>query len=152
MNIEEILDTLDDLLDKSWSLPLSNGRSIVDDEKIRELLNDIRLNLPAEMKQARQIVADRADIIATANREAEAVIRKAEERARTILAQETIVRQAQQKANEIVAQANQKSRELRAASQEYSDDMLRNAEESITKLLTDVRTTRQMLRNTGKKQ
>ena len=152
MNIEEILDTLDDLLDKSWSLPLSNGRSIVDDEKIRELLNDIRLNLPAEMKQARQIVADRADIIATANREAEAVIRKAEERARAILAQETIVRQAQQKANEIVAQANQKSRELRAASQEYSDDMLRNAEESITKLLTDVRTTRQMLRNTGKKQ
>lgn len=152
MTIEEILDTLDDLLDKSWSLPFSNGRSIVDDEKICELLNDIRLNLPAEMKQARQIVADRADIIATANREAEAVIRKAEERARAILAQETIVKQAQQRANEIIAQANQKSRELRSASQEYSDDMLRQAEESITKLLTDVRTTRQMLRNTGKKQ
>ena len=56
MNIEEILDMLDELLDKSWSLPLSGGRSVVDDEKIRELLDDVRLNLPSEIKQAKAIV------------------------------------------------------------------------------------------------
>ena len=151
MNIEEILDMLDELLDKSWTLPLTNGRTIVDDEKVRDLLNDIRLNLPAEMKQAKAIVADRAEILANARREADSVVRKAEDRARTMIAQETVVKQAQQKANEILAQANQKSKELRTASQEYSDDLLRQAEETMSKLLSDVRTTRQMIRNPGKK-
>ena len=152
MNIEEILDMLDELLDKSWTLPLTNGRTIVDDEKVRDLLNDIRLNLPAEMKQAKQIVADRAEILASARREAESVVRKAEDRARSMIAQETVVKQAQQKANEILAQANQKSKELRTASQEYSDDLLKQSEELMTKLLSDVRTTRQMIRTSGKKQ
>jgi len=151
MNIEEILDMLDDVMDRSWSLPLTNGRTIVDDEKVRDLLNDIRLNLPSEMKQAKAIVADRAEILANARREAESVVRKAEDRARTMIAQETVVKQAQQKANEILAQANQKSKELRTASQEYSDDLLRQTEETLSKLLSDVRATRQMIRNPGKK-
>jgi vacuolar-type H+-ATPase subunit H len=151
MNIEEILDMLDELLDKSWSLPLTNGRTIVDDEKIRDLLDDIRLNLPSEIKQAKAIVADRSDILANAHREADAIVRKAEDRARAILAQDTVVKQAQQKASEILAQANQKSKELRTASQEYSDDMLRQTEETMTKLLTEVRTTRQAIRSSGKK-
>lgn len=151
MNIEEILDMLDDLLDKSWSLPLTNGRTIVDDEKIRELLDDIRMNLPSEIKQAKAIVADRADILSDAHKEAESIIRKAEDRARAILAQDTTVKQAQQKANEILAQANQRSKELRTASQEYSDDILKQTEETMAKLLTEVRGTRQAIRSTGKK-
>lgn len=143
MNIEEILDMLDELLDKSWSLPLSGGRSVVDDEKIRELLDDIRLNLPSEIKQAKAIVADRADILATAKREADAVVRRAEDRARALIAQEEIIKQAQQKAAEILSQAQTKAKELRNASQDFSDDLLRQSEETLTKLLTEVRTTRQ---------
>ncbi|MEG2203825.1 MAG: ATPase [Oscillospiraceae bacterium] len=150
MNIEEILDMLDELLDKSWSLPLSGGRSVVDDEKIRELLDDIRLNLPSEVKQAKAIVADRAEILATAKREADAVVRRAEDRARALIAQEEIVRQAQQKAAEMLSQSQQKSRELRAASQEFSDDLLKQSEETLARLLTEVRSTRQAMRNTRK--
>lgn len=151
MSIEEILDMLDELLDKSWSLPLTNGRSIVDDEKIRELLDDIRMNLPSEIKQAKAIVADRAEILSDARKEADGIIRKAEDRARALLAQDTTVKQAQQKANEILTQANQRSKELRSASQEYSDDILKQTEETMTKLLAEVRTTRQAIRSTGKK-
>lgn len=150
MNIEEILDMLDELLDKSWSLPLSGGRSVVDDEKIRELLDDIRLNLPTEIKQAKAIVADRADIVATAKREADATIRRAEDRARALIAQEEIVRQAQQKASEILTQAQSKAKELRSASQEFSDDILRQSEESLAKLLTEVRSTRQAMRSASR--
>lgn len=146
MNIEEILDMLDELLDKSWSLPLSGGRSVVDDEKIRELLDDIRLNLPTEIKQAKAIVADRADILATAKREADAIVRRAEDRARALIAQEEIVKAAQQKASEILSQAQSKAKELRSASQEFSDDILRQSEESLAKLLTEVRSTRQAMR------
>lgn len=151
MNIEEILDMLDELLDKSWSLPLSGGRSVVDDEKIRELLDDIRLNLPSEIKQAKAIVADRADILATAKREADAVVRRAEDRARALIAQEEIIKQAQQKAAEILSQAQTKAKELRNASQDFSDDLLRQSEETLTKLLTEVRTTRQAMRNSLRK-
>ena len=151
MNIEEILDMLDELLDKSWSLPLSGGRSVVDDEKIRELLDDIRLNLPREIKQAKAIVADRADILATAKREADAVVRRAEDRARALIAQEEIIKQAQQKAAEILSQAQTKAKELRNASQDFSDDLLRQSEETLTKLLTEVRTTRQAMRSSLRK-
>ena len=150
-NIEEILDMLDELLDKSWSLPLSGGRSVVDDEKIRELLDDIRLNLPSEIKQAKAIVADRADILATAKREADAVVRRAEDRARALIAQEEIIKQAQQKAAEILSQAQTKAKELRNASQDFSDDLLRQSEETLTKLLTEVRTTRQAMRSSLRK-
>ena len=151
MNIEEILDMLDELLDKSWSLPLSGGRSVVDDEKIRELLDDLRLNLPSEIKQAKAIVADRADILATAKREADAVVRRAEDRARALIAQEEIIKQAQQKAAEILSQAQTKAKELRNASQDFSDDLLRQSEETLTKLLTEVRTTRQAMRSSLRK-
>lgn len=151
MNIEEILDMLDELLDKSWSLPLSGGRSVVDDEKIRELLDDVRLNLPGEIKQAKSIVSDRADILATAKREAEAIVRRAEDRARALIAQEEIVRQAQHKAGEILTQAQQKSKELRNASQEFSDDMLRQSEETLARLLSEVRSTRQAMRGARQK-
>lgn len=151
MNIEEILDMLDELLDKSWSLPLSGGRSVVDDEKIRELLDDVRLNLPSEIKQAKAIVADRVDILATAKREADAVVRRAEDRARALIAQEEIIKQAQQKAAEILSQAQTKAKELRNASQDFSDDLLRQSEETLTKLLTEVRTTRQAMRNSLRK-
>ena len=146
MNIEEILDMLDELLDKSWSLPLSGGRSVVDDEKIRELLDDIRLNLPTEIKQAKAIVADRADIMANAKREADAIVHRAEDRARALIAQEEIVKAAQQKASEILSQAQSKAKELRSASQEFSDDILRQSEESLAKLLTEIRSTRQAMR------
>ena len=151
MNIEQILDMHDELLDKSWSLPLSGGRSVVDDEKIRELLDDIRLNLPSEIKQAKAIVADRADILATAKREADAVVRRAEDRARALIAQEEIIKQAQQKAAEILSQAQTKAKELRNASQDFSDDLLRQSEETLTKLLTEVRTTRQAMRSSLRK-
>ena len=150
MGIDEILDMIDDLLEKSWNLPLASNRSVVDIDKIQELLGDIRLNLPDEIKKSKNIVADRTEIIASAKREAEVIIRRAEDRARSLIAQEEIVRQAQQKANEIISQAQQKSKELRAASQEFSDDLLRQSEETLTKLLGEVKSTRQAMRSARK--
>ena len=61
MNIDEILDVIDELLDRSWSLPLSGGRCVVDADKVRDLIDDIRLNIPAEIKQAKAITARKQD-------------------------------------------------------------------------------------------
>ena len=70
MNMEELLDQLDELLDKGMRFP--GGRTVVESEKVRALIDDMRLNMPQEVKQARGIVADRADIINNAKRDAEA--------------------------------------------------------------------------------
>lgn len=147
MNIEEILDMLDELLDRAWAVPLTGGRCVVDAEKVRDLIDDVRLNMPAEIKQAKAIVADRAEIVSVAKKEAESIVQKAEDRARALLNQEEILKQATAKANEIVAQAQAKSREMRNASQEFSDNILKQTEEALALSLTEVKTTRQALRN-----
>lgn len=145
MNIEEILDMLEEQLDRSWNLPLSGGRCVVDADKVHKILDDVRLNLPEEIKQAKAIVKDRAEILASAQREAEAIVRKAEDRARMLIAQEEILRQAQSKSAEIITQAQTKSKEIRQASQDFSDDLLKRAEDSLTTSLSEIRQTRQAL-------
>lgn len=144
MNIEELLDQLDELLDGAMKMP--GKRSLVDTDKLRDVIDDIRLNIPQEIKQARGIVADRAEIITTAKREADEKIRAAEERARALVAQEEITKLAQQKANEIIAQAQQKTREMRQAAQEFVEEIMRRADEGLTENLAEVRKTRQSLR------
>lgn len=147
MNIDDILDMIDELLDRAWSLPLSGGRCVVDADKVRDLIDDIRLNIPGEIKQAKAIVSDRTEIIEGAKKEAEAIVRKAEERARVLVAQEEVVKAAQAKATELLTQAQSKSREIRQAAQEFSDNCLMKTEEVLVKSLTEVKATRQAFRN-----
>ena len=147
MTVEEYLDQIDDMIDKAWSMPLSGGKCLVPADELRDLVDDIRAHLPSEVKQARAIVADRRDIVTTAKREAEGIIREAEERKRALVAHEEVVREAQEKVREILAQSQQKAREMRKGAQEYAEELLRRTEESLLRDLNEVRQTRQVLRN-----
>lgn len=151
MNIDEILDLLDELLDKAWSLPLTGGRCVVDADKVRELIDDIRLNLPTEIKQARAIVADRGEIIASARREGDSLVRRAEDRARVLVANEAIAKQAEERAKEILGTAQQNSRQMKQAAQEFADNLLRETEETLLKATQEVKSTRSALRTAGKR-
>ena len=146
MNIEEYLDQLDDMLEQGWSFP--GGRRVIDVEKIRNLVDDIRLQIPAEVKQAKGIVSDRADFITSAKREAEGIIKSAEERARAMVAQEEITKLAQATAHEIIAAAQAKSRDMRKAAQDFVDDLMRRADEELAANLSDLRKTRASLKQT----
>ncbi len=150
MNVEEILDMLDEMIDRAWNLPMTGGRCVLDADKVRDLIDDIRANMPPEISHAKKIVADRGEIIAEAKREAEAIIRRAEERAKSLVAQEEIMRQSQQKAQEMITQAQMKSREMRQVAQEFADKMLKTTEDGLAKSLMEVKSTRQALRNTKK--
>ena len=144
MSIEDLLDEIDELLDRAWGLP--GGKSVVDAEKLRVARDDVRLNLPQELKQARGIVSDKADIISNAKREAESIIRAAEERGRAMVAQEEITRLAQAKATEIINAAQNKSRDMRRAAQDFVDDVMKRADEGLTQNLAELRKTRSSLR------
>ena len=121
-------------------------RALVDVENIRAVIDEIRLNIPQEIKQARGIVADRADIITNAKREADGIIRSAEERAKAMVAQEEITKLAQEKAAEIISTAQTKSRDMRKAAQDFVDDIMKRADEGLTANLAEVRKTRASLR------
>ena len=152
VNIEEILDQLDDMLDAAWSMPLSGGKILVEGERVRDLVDAIRANLPSEVRQAKAIVKDRTDIVDTAKKEAEAIIRKAEERRNQILSQEEIVVQAQEKANEIQAQTQKRARDMRRTAQEFTEDLLRRTEEALSQQVAQVRQARVSLRSGNNKQ
>ena len=70
MTVDELLDQIDDMIDKAWSMPLSGGKCLIEADHLRDIIDDIRGNMPSEIRQARAIVADRTDIVATAKREA----------------------------------------------------------------------------------
>ena len=146
MTVDELLDQIDDMVDKAWGLPLSN-KCAIEADRLRDIIDDIRGNMPSEIRQVKAIVADRADIIATAKKEAEGIVRAAEERARNMIAHEEIVKQAQQKASELLGQTQQKAREMRRGATEFSEDVLRRTEETLAQRLSEVRQARQVLRN-----
>lgn len=146
MTIEEILNSLDEMLDSSWSLPLSGGRCVVDADRVRDMIDDIRINLPAEIKTAQEIVAEHANILDKARKESEAIIRKAEMRARTLTAEEEVLKQAKHQAAEIQSLTQVQSREMRQAAYTFSDETLKQTEEAMCEALNELRATRKALR------
>ena len=151
MNVNELLDTIEDTLEESTSMPLSGGKRLVDVEKVRDYLDDIRANLPGELRQAQQIVNDRAQIVETANAQAQAIVKKAEERARILVSDAEIVKAAQQRAAEITAAAQSESRTLRQTVTDYCDNMLKTTEEAMMENAAQVKNVRANLRQNAKK-
>lgn len=151
MNIEELLDMMDETLEEAMNLPFSGGKRVVDVEKVRDIIDDIRLNMPTEIRQAKAIVQDRAEIVEDAKKEAESIVKRAEDRARAMVAQEAIVKAAQQRATEILSSAQSQSREMRSAVSNLCENMLRRTEEQLGKSLSEVKAVRTTLRQNGKK-
>ena len=151
MNINELLDTIEDALEEGANVPLSGGKKIVNAEQIRDYLDEIRENLPGELRQAQQIVNDRAQIVDMANAQAQAIVKKAEERARILVSDAEIVKAAQQRAGEITSAAQSEARTLRQTVTDYCDNMLRNTEETMAENAAQVKKVRSNLRQTAKK-
>lgn len=147
MTIDEILDELDEMLDRAWRFPLSGGRCVLDAERVRDMIDDIRLNIPQEIKQAKAIVADRAEIISTAKQEAENIVKRSEERAKVLLSEQEIVKMAQIRANELVTQSQQMSREMKQAATDFAENMMKKCEDGLIGSLNEIKQARSSLRN-----
>ena len=152
MNVNELLDTIEDTLEESAGMPLSGGKRIVDVEQIRDYLDEIRQNLPVELRQAQSIVSDRAQLIESANAQAQAIVKKAEERARVLVSEAEIVKAAQQRAGEIVSAAQTEARTVRQTVTDYCDNMLKTTEETMAENAAQVKNVRANLRQSPRKQ
>ena len=147
VSIEAMLEALEELLEEGMSVPLSGGKRVVDIDEARDIIDDIRINMPQEILQAKAIVQDRAQILAKAKKEAEEMVRAAEERARKLLDREEIVRQAEEKAKTITSEANQQATQLRTTVTKYCDNMLATTQEQLQKSFNEMKIVRDSLKN-----
>ncbi len=141
-NIEDIISALYDMVQDARALPLGADKCILERDKVLDMLDEIIAQLPVELKQARTIVESRNELIGQARREAEGLIRQAQEKAEQMVEEEAIYQEAKRQCQELVLQTQSRMSELRKASNDYMDDALRRTEEAIAMSLEDVRDTR----------
>ena len=141
-HIEEIISALYDMVQDARGLPLGADKCILERDKVLDMLDEVIAQLPVELKQARTIVDSRNELIGQARREAEGIIRKAQEEAEHLVSQQTIYLEAKRQCAEMVEKTKVQLANLRKASNEYMDESLRATEEAINKSLAEVRETR----------
>ena len=141
-NTEDIIGALYDLVQDARSMPLAADKCILERDKVLDMLDEIIAQLPSELKQSRTIVESRNELITQARREAEGIIRQAQEQAKELVIKEAIYVEAKKRAEELVGQTQARIDALKKASNEYMDDALRRTEDVIAQALNNVRDTR----------
>lgn len=145
MNIDDLLDLMDETLEDAFTVPLT-GKRMVDVEKMRDIIDDIRLNMPTEIRQAKAIVHDRNEIVESARAEGDTIIKRAEERARVLVSETEIVKMSQQRANEIMVASRKQEKEMRQTITNYCENILNQTEEQLAKSCAEVKNVRTSLR------
>ena len=144
--IEETITTLYEMVQDAWSLPLGAEKCVVERDKVLDLLDEISNQLPGELKQAKTIVESRNEVITNAKREAENILKQAEQRAKQMVSREEIYRQAEKEANDMIRAAQQKIKELRQVTNDYVDDAMKRTEDAIAQSLGEIRESRSKFR------
>ncbi len=141
-HMEDLITVLYDTIQDAKAVPLSADKCVVERDKVLDMLDEIIAALPVELKQSRTIVESRNELIGQARREAEGIIRAAQEDAKKMVTQEAIYQEAKRQSQEMLLQTQSRMADLRRASNEYMDDALRRTEEAIAQSLGEVRDTR----------
>lgn len=147
-NTDILLEDLEDVLDDATSMPMTK-KSLVDVDKIKTIIEDIRLNTPQETKQAKAIVDSRNSILDEAKKEADEIIAQAQAQARELVARDQITQTAQAEAADIMAKAKEEGEayiqdaknqasEILSDATTKANDMLTNAQNKSREMLTAV--------------
>ncbi len=149
MDILDVLNELEELVEESTKVPLV-GKILVDDELILDMIDHIRTALPEEMRQAKAIVQEREKILEDARLEAKRMITEAREELNRMADENELVKQARHHATEVVEQAKRLSRDIKVGAYQYADELLKNSEETLEKILGQVKNARSELRTPPK--
>lgn len=128
MEVLNSIEKAEDLIEKGWNI---FGASMVNKNEILDLLKEIRVKLPDEVKQAKWIKEERQRILLEAQKEAEMIIKEAENRIVSMVDENEITRKAYDQANETIINAQKTAREIKQGSLEYADDILAKLEENL---------------------
>lgn len=142
-NIERIIDDIEDYISNCKYAPLSSTKIIVDKEEIDQLLRELRMKTPEEIKNYQKIISNREKILNDAQKKAEELINNATIQTTQLINEHEIMQQAYAKANEVVTMATKEAQELldnatieansiKASAVQYIDDLLAQLERLIS--------------------
>ena len=134
-NTDILLEDLEDVLDDATSMPMTK-KSLVDVDKIKTIIEDIRLNTPQETKQAKAIVDSRNNILDEAKKEAAKIISEAQAQARELVARDQITQNAQKEATEIIAKAHSEGEAYVKQAQNQASELLGKATTQANEMVT----------------
>ena len=145
-HIEDIINALYTMVEDARSLPLGADKCILERDKVLDMLDEILAHMPAELKQSRTIVESRNELIGQARREAESIVRQAQQKANELVSEQAIYLEAKRQCQDMYEKTQTRIGELKQASNAYMDDALRRTEEAIAQSLSEVRDTRAKFR------
>ena len=123
MEIFTLLETIEDMLENSKEIPFTH-KAMLDKEELLEIIKEIRLKLPEELKQAKVIKEEHERIISKANEEAAEIVKEAENRIISMIDEHEITKKAYEQKNKIIENANDMAREISNGTKAYADNIL----------------------------
>ena len=140
--IEQIITEIEDYIDSCKFQPLSNTKILVNKEEIEELLVELRLRIPEEIKKYQKIISNQDAILQEARSQADAMVAEATAQTNELVNEHEIMQRAYAEANSIIEQANAQAQQIvdnavteanniRQGAIQYTDDLLANAESII---------------------
>lgn len=147
--IEQIISEIEDYIDGCRFQPLSKTNIVVNKDEIEELLAELRLKTPDEIKKYQKIIANRDAILLDAKQKAEAMLQEAVTQTNALVSEHEIMQQAYVQANEIVQKATNQAQSIldsamndanniRMGAMQYTDDILGNLQNIITHSMENI--------------
>jgi hypothetical protein len=138
MDILQLIDRLEELFNDAKAVPFTHN-VVVDEDRMLEIIDQMRIVIPDEVKKAQQVLSQRDRFLAQAQEEADRTIVLAREKAEQIAAKDNIVVEAQRRAEQILAQARADAEATRRDADDYVVDTLVQLQDSLEKVLNQVR-------------
>lgn len=131
MDALELIDELEDLIDKGVSVPFT-GHCLLDKEDLMDLIQEIKLKLPDDLNQAKWIKNERQNIIDDAKAESAKIIKEANDKLISMIDENEITKSAKEHANNILEKVQSDAKALKLESYKYTDNLLENVERVVT--------------------
>jgi cell division septum initiation protein DivIVA len=144
MDILHLVDRLEEILNQSRPFPFTHN-VIVDEEKILDLIDQMRVAIPEEVKKSQQVLAQRDRILAQAQEEANRTLSIAREKSDQLVERDSIAQASQSRADQVVTQARAEGERIRREADEYVVDTLTRLELELDRSLSQVRNGIRML-------
>ena len=138
MDILHLVDRLEELFNESKPIPLTHS-VVVDEDRMLEIIDQMRISIPDEVKNAQQILAQRDRVLAQAQEEANRTVKLAKNKGDDIVARDAIVEAAQVRADQLLTQARAEAEVIRIEADDYIIESLTALEAELDRLTAQAR-------------
>jgi F0F1-type ATP synthase membrane subunit b/b' len=138
MDILQLIDRLEELFNESKAIPLTRN-VMVDEDRMLDIIDQMRIAIPEEVKKAQQLLGQRDRVLAQAQEEANRTIEIARQKADQLVARDMIVQEAQRKADQVQVQARAEADRVRNDADDYVTDSLNQLQAELERIANQVR-------------